>query len=70
MAEVMQEKALSIGTVLNWLFTLIMSFVTPTIKSAFGLDGVAILFIVMGGFTVGAAIFVIVVVKETKGLDL
>lgn len=33
MAEIMQEKGLSIATVLNWLFTLLFSFVTPTIKN-------------------------------------
>lgn len=36
MAEIMQEKALSVGTVMNWLLTLVMSFITPTIKNAGG----------------------------------
>lgn len=70
MAEVMQEKGLSIGTVLNWLFTLLMSFVTPTIKNAFGITGVGYLFIICGAITVGASLFMLFVLKETKGKNL
>lgn len=70
MAEVMQEKGLSVGTVLNWIFTLIMSFVTPTIKAEFGLNGVGYLFIIMGACTGGCALFILVFVKETRGKSL
>jgi hypothetical protein len=70
MAEIMQEKGLSVGTVLNWLFTLLFSFVTPTIKNQFGLKGVGVLFMIVGGCTLGCAAFVMVLMKETKGKSL
>lgn len=70
MAEIMQEKGLSIGTVLNWLFTLLFSFVTPTIKNVWGLKGVGVLFIIVGGCTLGCALFVFAFMKETKGKSL
>lgn len=70
MAEIMQEKGLSIATVLNWLFTLLFSFVTPTIQNAFGLKGVGYLFIIVGGCTLLCALFIKVFMKETKGKSL
>ena len=70
MAEIMQEKGLSIATVLNWLFTLLFSFVTPTIKTAYGIDGVGILFMIVGAVTIFCALFVSVCMKETKGKSL
>jgi len=70
MAEIMQEKGLSIATVLNWLFTLLFSFVTPTIKNQFGLTGVGFLFIIVGCFTLFCAAFISVFMKETKGKSL
>lgn len=70
MAEIMQEKGLSIGTVLNWLFTLLMSFVTPTVGNAYGLEGLGYLFIIMGGCTAGCAAFIILFLRESKGKTL
>ena len=70
MAEIMQEKGLSIGTVLNWLFTLLFTVAMPTVKNIAGISGVGILFIVVGSFTLGCAVFIALVMKETKGKTL
>jgi len=70
MAEIMQEKGLSIGTVINWLFTLLFSFVTPTVVRLGGLSYVGYLFIICGGVTVGASIFILCFMKESRGKSL
>lgn len=70
MAEIMQEKGLSIATVLNWLFTLFFSFVTPTIKTSYGLPGIGTLFQLVGVTTLLCAAFVSACMKETRGRSL
>ena len=64
MSEVMTEKGVSVGTLFNWIFTLIMALITPTLISSIK----GWLFIIFGIFCVLCAIFVISCVKETKGL--
>ena len=46
MAEVMTDKGVSIGTLINWLLTILMALITPTLIDAIGY----ILFIIFGGF--------------------
>lgn len=70
MAEIMQEKGLSLGTVISWLFTLLFSFMTPYIVHKGGEEAVGILFISCGGITIVCALFVCTLMKETKGKSL
>lgn len=65
MSEVMTEKGVSVGTLVNWICTLFMALVTPTLIGA--IDGW--LFIIFGIICGVCAIFVLIWVKETKGLS-
>uniref|UniRef100_A0A7S3IJ38 Hexose transporter 1 n=1 Tax=Strombidium inclinatum TaxID=197538 RepID=A0A7S3IJ38_9SPIT len=67
MAEIMQDKAVSLATVLNWIINLIISVITPSLIKAIGDENVGWIFIVMGGFTVAGTIFIIAFMKETRG---
>lgn len=65
MSEVMNDKGVSMGTLLNWTLTLIVGSVTPTLFNAIGSGGTFIMFGVFSGI---ATIFVLLFMKETKGL--
>ena len=67
MAEIMQDKALSIATVLNWCINLIISLITPSLIKTIGEENIGYIFIVMGGFTVLGTLFIITFMKETRG---
>ena len=67
MAEIMQDKAVSIATVLNWVINLIISLITPSLISAIGKENIGYIFICCGGFTVLGTLFMILFMKETRG---
>mmetsp|Transcript_102 Transcript_102/g.198 ORF Transcript_102/g.198 Transcript_102/m.198 type:complete len:265 (-) Transcript_102:19-813(-) len=67
MAEIMQDKAVSIATVLNWSINLIISLVTPKLINKIGQDNIGYIFIVCGGFTVLGTLFMFFFMKETRG---
>ena len=62
--EIMTEKGVTIATVANWTFTLIISLVTSTLIN--NIKGWT--FIIFGIFCIICGFFVLTVVKETKGL--
>lgn len=64
MAEIMQDKAVSIATVMNWVISLIVAIITPIITND---ESIGYIFLVMGGFTVLGTLFIIFFMKETKG---
>jgi hypothetical protein len=71
MSEIMTEKGLSLGVLVNQVVTLIFALFTKSLISWFGGDdrGSGILFIGTGGITAITGFFVLFVLKETKGLS-
>jgi MFS family permease len=67
MAEIMQDKAVGIATVLNWTVNLLISYFTQDIINALGDDNIGYLFIGCGGFTVLGTVFMVIFMKETRG---
>ena len=67
MSEIMQDKAVSVGTVLNWVINLIISLSIPTIVKEIGDENIGYIFIFVGGCTAMGALFVAIFMKETKG---
>jgi MFS family permease len=67
MSEIMQDKAVSVGTVLNWVINLIISLSIPTIVKEIGDDNIGYIFIFVGGCTAMGALFIAIFMKETKG---
>ena len=67
MSEIMQDKALSIATVLNWVINLIISVVIPGLVKDIGPDNIGWIFIFCGGTTVLGTLFIAFFKKETKG---
>lgn len=66
MAEIMTDKAMSIGVVLNWAVVLVIASVTPSIVDQLG-DSVGYIFMFVGAMCVLATIFFLIFMKETKG---
>jgi len=67
MGEILNDKGLSIGGFLNWTFVLIVSIFTPTlIHSSIGAAGT---FLIFGICNVIATVFIMIFMKETKGLS-
>lgn len=64
MAEIMQDKAISIATSLNWFITLAISVGTPLIVRQYQ---IGFIFLFLFVFTVIATFFYIFFMKETKG---
>ena len=69
MAEIMQDKAVSLATVMNWTVNLIISIICPPLVKAIGDDNIGWIFIICGGITFLATIFIFFFMKETKGLS-
>lgn len=70
MSEIMNDKGVSIGTFLNWLFTLIVGLTTSGLFKHFtdvGSPGMP--FIIFGVFCGLGTVFVGLFMKETKGLS-
>lgn len=65
MSEVMNQNGVAVGTFINWLFTLIMGVVTPSLFNS--LDTKA--FYIFAGTCGLGCVFCYVFVKETKGLN-
>ena len=70
LSEIMTEKGLSLGVVLNQVTTILIALFTKGLINAFGEGslGSGRLFVTCGGLTTGTALFVLFFVKETKGL--
>lgn len=67
MAEIMQDKAISIAVVMNWLVNLVISAVIPPLIEAIGDENIGWIFIVLG-IAVGVCFLIMVVfMKETRG---
>jgi hypothetical protein len=66
MGEILNDKGISVAVFLNWLMTLIVGLLSPSI-----IDGIGIgpTFIMFGCFNVCASIFISIFMKETKGLS-
>jgi MFS transporter, SP family, galactose:H+ symporter len=71
MSEIMTDKGLSLGVGVNWITTCFIGFFTKTLITAFGGGdlGSGRLFVGCGAITALCGVFVIFVVKETKGLS-
>jgi len=70
MSEIMNDKGVSIGTFLNWLFTLIVGLTTSGLFNKFTKkDQPGMPFIIFGVFCGLGTIFVYFFMKETKGLS-
>ena len=67
MSEIMQDKALSIATVLNWTINLVISVVIPGLVKDIGDANIGWIFIFCGGTTVLGTLFIALFMKETKG---
>lgn len=66
MSEIMNDKGVSIGTLLNWTFTLIIGLITPLMFNNMP-NGTP--FIVFGVLCLLGTLFVMVFMKETFGLS-
>jgi len=64
MGEIMNDKGLSIGAAVNWTLVLIISLFTPTLMDASDWGT----FLMFGCFNVCGTIFIMLFMKETKGL--
>ena len=62
--EILPEKGVSIAALIVWLFTAIIGYVFPLAKDKFKIQGTFLFFTVC---SIASLIFIIVVVKETKG---
>jgi hypothetical protein len=69
MAEIMQDKTMSIATVLNWLVNLVISLITPKLVDSIGSSNIGYIFIAVGGSTTIGTIFIWTFMIETKGLS-
>jgi Na+/melibiose symporter-like transporter len=67
MAEIMQDKSVSVATVLNWLMNLIISIITPPLIDHIGKDNIGYIFVAVGGLTTLGTIFIFFFMLETRG---
>ena len=58
MAEIMQDKSVSVATVLNWLMNLVISIITPGLVKSIGSDNIGYIFIAVGALTTIGTIFI------------
>jgi hypothetical protein len=65
MSETMTDKGVSLGTLTNWIVTIIVALLTPTLISAMG----GYLFISFGVLCGLCGLFCLFILKETKGLS-
>jgi len=68
MAEIMQDKSVSVATVLNWLVNLLISLITPNLIKKIGEDNIGYIFVAVGCTTTLGTLFVYAFMLETKGL--
>lgn len=79
MAEIMQDKATSVATVMNWTISLIVSATIPTIVDLIcgkeidnvraNAENIGYIFIACSIFTVFGLLLIIFSMKETRGLS-
>jgi len=67
MAEIMQDKAVSIATVMNWMVCLLVSLVIPKLVDKIGIENLGYIFIAVGAFSVIGFIFMFIFLLETRG---
>jgi hypothetical protein len=67
MAEIMQDKSVSVATVLNWLMNLVISIITPGLVKSIGSDNIGYIFVTVGALTTLGTIFIFFFMLETKG---
>lgn len=67
MGEILNDKGISVAVFLNWLFTLIIGLVTPTLLKPDVLGGGT--FIMFGVFNCLSCVFIGLFMRETKGLS-
>lgn len=67
MSEIMQDKAVSIATVVNWMVNLLVSATIPAIIKGIGEDNIGWIFIVCGGLTAVGFLFMACFMEETRG---
>lgn len=67
MAEIMQDKAVSMATVLNWSINLIISLITPSLIEGIGEENIGYIFVATGVFTFLGTLFIYFFMKETMG---
>uniref|UniRef100_A0A7S3IVE3 Major facilitator superfamily (MFS) profile domain-containing protein n=1 Tax=Strombidium inclinatum TaxID=197538 RepID=A0A7S3IVE3_9SPIT len=63
-AEIMQDKAVSIGTFLNWSLSLVISITIPLLVKRVPLGTI---FMALGVFTTLGTLFVVFFMRETRG---
>lgn len=66
MSEIMQDKAVSIASFLNWCMNLVISIITPIIAND---DTIPYIFFSVSGLTLLGTLFIAYFMKETKGLS-
>lgn len=66
MSEVMNEKGVSVGTFLNWFFTMIIGLITAPLINSIGHSATFLIFTATCG---SGWLFILFFVKETKGLS-
>ena len=67
MSEIMQDKAVSIATVINWSVSLVISAIIPHIIDAIGKDNIGYIFITVGILSTLGLLFQFVFMHETRG---
>jgi MFS family permease len=67
MSEIMHDKGVSIGTVMNWLVNLVISASIPSIIDAIGENNIGYIFLTVGALSAFGSFFMIVFMKETRG---
>ena len=65
MSEIMNDKGVAIGILVNQIFTMLVSVITPTLLEKYN----GWTFIFFGILSIIGTIFVCVFMKETKGLS-
>lgn len=68
MGEIMNDKGLSMGALVNWTLTLSVGLFTPTLMNPNNL-GPAGTFYLFGGCNIIAVAYILVFMRETKGLN-
>lgn len=63
-AEIMQDKAVSIATFLNWFLSLVISIAIPLMIKVMQ---IGYIFLIFGCFTIIGTLVIIVFMKETRG---
>ena len=68
MGEILQDSAISIATVLNWVIKIVLSYAIPVVLLKIGQENIGYIFYVFAGFQVFNTLFICCFMKETKGL--